>query len=163
MIDFVKGHAAYVAPIVFVLACAESIVLFSVFIPASVILVGIGALVAVGEVDLLAVVVAATLGAALGEWLSYALGCVLKERATRVWPLDRHPELLVRSRELIRTWGVLGIFVAKIIGPLRGVAPLLAGVGRMPHLRFQVVNCVSSLTWAVVWLAPGYVSARFLQ
>ena len=161
LVALARNNTYLFLPVVSALAFAESIILFSLFIPASVILIGFGAIVGVADMNPIPVLLAATLGAALGEWVSYAAGYVLKERVSGIWPLSRHPDLLERGIRLIAAWGILGVFVAKFIGPLRGVVPLLAGAFRMPQIRFQIANWTSSLLWAAVWFSPGYVAAKY--
>ena len=161
LVALVRDNTPLFLPVVLTLAFAESIILFSLFIPASVILMGFGALVGAADISPIPVLLAATIGAALGEWVSYAAGYVMKERVSGIWPLSRHPELVERGTRLIAVWGILGVFVAKFIGPLRGVAPLLAGAFRMPQVRFQIANWLSSLLWAAVWLGPGYLAAKY--
>ena len=156
-----RNNTFMLLPVISALAFAESIILFSLFIPASVILIGFGALVAAADINPIPVLLAATLGAALGEWISYAAGYVLKERVSAIWPISRRPDLLERGVGLIAAWGILGVFAAKFIGPLRGVVPLLAGSLRMPQKSFQIANWTSSLLWATVWLSPGYIAAKF--
>ncbi len=161
VVTLAQENTSLVVPVVAALAFAESIILFSLFIPASVILIGFGALVGAGDINPVPVLLAAAIGAAVGEWVSYAAGFILKDRVSGIWPLSKHPDLVERGTKLILTWGILGIFVAKFIGPLRGVVPLLAGAFRMPQFRFQVANWTSSLVWAAVWLGPGYVVAKY--
>lgn len=161
LVALARNNTSLFLPVVAALAFAESIILFSLFIPASVILIGFGVLVGAADINPIPVLLAAAIGAALGEWVSYAAGYVLKERVSGIWPLSRHPDLVERSIKLISTWGVLGVFIAKFIGPLRGVVPLLAGAFRMPQIRFQIANWTSSLLWAAVWLGPGYAAAKY--
>lgn len=158
-----RQHAMLIVPVVGLISFCESIVFLSLFIPASVILMGIGALVGLGDANPWAVVAAATIGAALGEWASYAVGYVFKDRATKLWPLGRYPDLVVRGQRFVHAWGALGLFAAKFIGPLRGIVPMMAGVMAMGPVRFQVANWFSSLLWALVWLAPGYIAVRALH
>ncbi|MBX9992596.1 MAG: DedA family protein [Phreatobacter oligotrophus] len=158
-----RQHAILIVPVVGLISFAESIVFLSLFIPASVILMGIGALVGLGDANPWAVVAAATIGAALGEWASYAVGYVFKDRATQLWPLGRYPDLVARGQRFVHAWGALGLFAAKFIGPLRGIVPMMAGVMAMGPVRFQVANWFSSLLWALVWLAPGYIAVRALH
>jgi membrane protein DedA with SNARE-associated domain len=40
------------------------------------------------------------------------------------------------------------------------VAPLAAGVTRMPELRFQAANIASALAWAPLLLMPGWLAGQ---
>jgi len=71
LVDFVRTHEAWAAPIVFALAFGESLAFLSLLIPAWAALVGIGVLIAAsGGLNFWPIWVAASIGAALGDWLS---------------------------------------------------------------------------------------------
>ncbi|MGU3423171.1 DedA family protein, partial [Methylobacterium sp. D54C] len=65
---FVGAHKAWTPVIAGGLAFCESIAILSLFVPATVILVGIGALVGGADIPFWPGVIAAALGAALGAW-----------------------------------------------------------------------------------------------
>ena len=64
IIDFVRDHQAWAAPIVFTLAFAESLAFISLLVPAWAALVGIGALIMSSGLSFWPVLVAGALGAA---------------------------------------------------------------------------------------------------
>jgi len=103
------------------------------------------------------------LGAALGDWVSYAIGFHLKERAHHVWPLSRRPELLPQAEAFFRRYGMLSVVLCRFFSPLRATVPLLCGVFEMPALRFQVANWLSAPIWAFALLAPGGLLAIWLR
>src|SRR5437868_10341475 len=92
IVDFVKLHEVWAAPIVFALAFGESLAFISLLLPAWAALVGIGALISSGGLSFWPVWVAGALGAALGDWLSYWIGKKLEHRVQNIWPLSRHPD-----------------------------------------------------------------------
>jgi hypothetical protein len=73
-IDFVRQNEAWAPPIVFALALGESLVFISFLLPAWAALVTIGGLVGVSEIQFWPVWIGASIGAALGDWLSYWIG-----------------------------------------------------------------------------------------
>ena len=84
--------------------------------------------------------IAGSLGAALGDWLSYWIGRKLEYRVQHIWPLSRHPDLIPKGEAFVKKWGVLGIFIGRFFGPLRASVPLVAGIFEMPFWRFQIAN-----------------------
>src|ERR1051325_11568268 len=94
IVTFVKAHEVWAAPIVFALAFGESLAFISLLIPAWAALVGIGVLIASGNLNFWPIWVAGAVGAALVDWLSYWVGIKLGPPVAQVWPLSRHPELL---------------------------------------------------------------------
>ena len=155
VIAFARGNAVWAPPIVFALAFGESLAFISLLIPAWGALVALGALIGSSGIDFWPVWVAASLGAALGDWLSYWIGLKLEYRVQHIWPLSRHPDLIPRGERFMKTWGVPGIFIGRFFGPLRASVPLIAGIFEMPFWRFQFANFLSAFVWAAVLLTLG--------
>lgn len=154
-IAFVQRNAEWAAPIMFVLAFAESLAFISLLVPAWGALVAVGALIGPNGISFWPVWIAGSVGAALGDWLSYWIGIKLGPPVAHVWPLSRHPELLPRGEAFVKKWGVLAIFIGRFFGPLRASVPLVAGIFEMPYWRFQFANFASAFLWAAVLLTLG--------
>ena len=163
VIDFVRVHHMWAAPIVFVLAFGESLAFISLLIPAWAALVGIGALISASGIAFWPVWLAGSLGAALGDWVSYWFGYTFKERIAHIWPLSRHAELLPRGHAFMEKWGVPGIFIGRFFGPLRASVPLIAGILEMPYWMFQFANFTSAFVWAYVLLFFGDFSFNIFK
>jgi membrane protein DedA with SNARE-associated domain len=155
VVDFVRVNAAWAPPIVFVLAFGESLAFISLLIPAWGALVAIGALIGSSGLSFWPIWIAASLGAAFGDWLSYWIGLKLEYSVQHIWPLSRHPDLIPRGERFMKNWGVAGIFIGRFFGPLRAAVPLIAGIFEMPFWRFQVANFLSAFVWAAVLLTLG--------
>ena len=163
VVDFVREHQAWAAPIVFALAFAESLAFISLLVPAWGALVLIGGMIQAGGLSFWPIWIAGSVGAALGDWLSYWIGQKLEHRVQHIWPLSRHPELIPKGEAFIKKWGVLGIFIARFSGPLRAAVPLVAGIFEMPYWRFQFANFGSAFVWAATLLLLGDVVSQALQ
>ena len=159
IIDYVREHQVWAAPIVFVLCFAESLAFISLLIPAWGVLVGLGALISASGLSFWPIVIAGALGAALGDWLSYWVGLKLENRVYHMWPLSQHPNLIPAGEAFIRKWGSAAIFIARFSGPLRASVPIVAGVFAMPYWRFQAANFSSAFVWAWVLLSLGDVTS----
>ena len=158
VIEFVREHEAWAAPVVFALAFAESLAFLSFFVPAWAVLVGIGALMKTGGVAFWPVLVAGAVGAALGDWLSYWVGHHCKRAIVRMRPFSTHPTLLPRGEAFIKRWGAMAIFIGRFSGPLRASVPIVAGILGMPLQTFQLANFTSAFVWVAVLLQLGDVS-----
>jgi len=163
IVDFVREHQVWAAPIVFALAFAESLAFISLLVPAWGVLVLIGGLVQAGGLSFWPIWVAGSVGAALGDWLSYWIGLKLERRVQHIWPLSRYPQMIPMGEEFIKNWGALGIFIGRFSGPLRASVPLVAGIFEMPFWRFQIANFVSAFVWAATLLLLGDVVSQALQ
>jgi len=155
LIDVVRLHQVWAAPIVLLLAFGESLAFISLLVPAWGALVAIGALMGASDLSVWPVLIAGALGAALGDWLSYWFGYRYKDRVARMWPLSKYPTLLPRGEAFVTRYGVPGIFIGRFFGPLRASVPLVAGIFEMPYWRFQLANFSSAFVWATVLIMFG--------
>ena len=156
MLGFVRAHQSWTAPIVFTLAFGESLAFVSLILPFWGILVGIGTLTgAAGTLDFWIILLAAAIGAALGDWLSYWLGWHYHAQIARMWPLRNYPELLPRGEHFFKRYGAWAIVLGRFSGPLRASIPIVAGAVRMPNWLFQLANWPSAFLWAAVLLIFG--------
>ena len=163
VVEFVRVHEAWAAPIVFALAFGESLAFISLLVPAWAALVGIGVLISSGNLNFWPVWVAASIGAAVGDWLSFWIGVKLGPPVAHIWPLSRHPALLPKGEAFVKRWGALAIFIGRFFGPLRASVPLVAGIFRMPWWQFQTANFSSAFVWAAVLLTLGDVVGKLLS
>jgi membrane protein DedA with SNARE-associated domain len=155
MSGFVHAHADWVVPTVLALSFLKSLAFVSLVVPSSIVVAIIVALMDMSGVSLWPVWLAVALGAALGDWASYAIGWRLKDRVHRYWPFTRHPELMPRGERFFRRWGAMSVVLCRFFSPLRATVPLLCGIFEMPPLLFQAANWLSALLWAGVVLAIG--------
>lgn len=163
IIEFVRIHQQWAAPVVLVLAFGELLAFISLLLPAWAALLSMGALISTGELNFWPIWVAAAIGAALGDWLSYWIGRKLEYRVQKIWPLSRHPDLISKGEAFLKTWGILAIFIGRFFGPLRASVPLVAGIFEMPYWRFQIANFTSAFLWAGVLLIFGDAVGKLIQ
>src|SRR5215470_4282116 len=163
VVEFVREHQAWTLPIVFVLAFAESVAFIFLVVTAWSALFGIGTVIAASGISFWPVWLAGSLGAALGDWVSYSVGYRFKDHVADMWPLSRNPELLIRAERFVARWGVPSIFIGRFFGPLRAFVPLAAGIFEMPYWYFQLANFSSAFVWAAVVLAPGNFGLKMLN
>lgn len=163
LLEFVRNNEALIEIIVFLLGFAESLVFVSFFVPASVLFLAIAALQSASEAPIMPLVIAGTIGALVGDLVSYAIGWRVRHNVDRVWPFNRNPQLLFRTRKMFERQGALAIVVSKFVGPLRPIVPFVGGAMHMPLLTFTIASAVSSLAWSIVFLAPTYYGVSWLQ
>jgi len=163
VIAFVRDNQEWAAPIVFLLAFAESLVLVSLLFPATVMLWGVGALIGVTGINFVPIWIGASLGAGLGSWISYWIGFHFHTQIAGIWPLSRNPKILARGHDFFRKWGMLGVFIGQFFGPLRAAVPVAAGACMMDRTQFHIANWSSAFVWGAVVLAPGALGVEWLR
>lgn len=163
VINFVRVHQSWGAPIVFALAFGESLAFISLLLPAWAALVGIGALIGSSGISFWPIWLAGAVGATLGDWLSYWIGMKIGPKVAHIWPLSRHPDMIPRAERFLEKWGIAAVFIGRFFGPLRASIPLAAGVFHMPYWKFQISNLTSALLWAWVLLYLGDTGSRIFK
>lgn len=162
VLTWMQQHQTWAPAMVFALAFGESLALISLLLPATVILLGAGALIGAAGLPFWPVWTAAVAGAVVGDAVSYWLAYHFQDAIARVWPLSRHPDALRRGHAFFLRWGVASVFIGRFFGPLRSIMPLVAGLCAMAQIPFQLANIASALAWATLILAPGVFGARWL-
>lgn len=155
VLDFVRANQGWAPAIVGFLAFGESLAIVSVLIPATVIMVGIGALIGSAGLDFWPIWFGAVVGAFLGDWVSYEVARYFGPTIQHSWPLNKRPDLMEKTEAMMRKYGAWGVFFGRFSGPLRALVPLFAGIFEMPRTRFQIANLASALVWATGLLGPG--------
>jgi membrane protein DedA with SNARE-associated domain len=162
VLEFVRNHEAYLLPIAFLICMAESVIVVSLFVPSTIILLASSTLLGASGVGIAALWVAAGLGAALGDWVSYGLGRFSYREFKDGWPFYQNRRTVARGRLFFAQWGWASMFLARFMGPLRSFTPLVAGICRMPLLPFGLASLASAFVWAAAVLAPTGIGAGFL-
>jgi len=163
LLAFVNHNEALIEIIVFALGFAESLVLVSFFVPASVLFLAVAALHSAGGGEFLPILLAGAAGCLAGDLVSYAIGRRVRHNVRHTWPFSSRPELLVRTRLMMRRHGIYAIFVTKFIGPLRPLTPMFAGAMSMRIYSFAGASAASSLLWALAFLAPSFYGFKLLM
>lgn len=153
----IAAHAYLAYGAVFVLAFFEAIPVVGSVVPGSALIIGLAALIPTGTVQMWPLMIAAIIGAILGDGLPYWLGHRYRETILRRWPLDRHPGLIDKTRAFIHRHGGKSIFLARFTPGVRGFVPVVAGIVAMSPGRFYLVNVLSAFAWAPAHILPGMV------
>ncbi|KAA1002515.1 phosphatase PAP2 family protein [Paraburkholderia panacisoli] len=151
------GHSAWMLAVVFLASFLEAVAVIGTFIPGSTAMFLAGALTGTGSLSLGWVFVWAIVGAIAGDGMSFWLGGRYKEQIVQLWPFRKHPEVLDAGHRFFRKHGAKSVVLARFIGPLRAIVPVVAGMLGMPPLRFYAMNVLSALLWAPAHILPGVV------
>lgn len=163
MLLWVDANPGWGALFVLLISFVESLVLVGILLPGIMILFGVGALIGLGVLDLAPVWIAASVGAFLGDTLSYLLGRRYREHLLDVWPFSRYPGVMDRGFRFFRNHGAKSVVAGRFIGPLRPIIPAVAGIMRMRPSRFIPVDAAASVAWAPAFLLPGMLFGASLE
>ena len=116
-----------------------------------------------GNLQLGWVLLAAILGALLGDGSAFWLGHREKREILNVWPLSNHPNVVAQSEAFFHRWGTLAVFFARFVPPIRAFVPITAGALGMPPATFYAVNIPAVLLWAPAHILPGVLAVSALH
>jgi membrane protein DedA with SNARE-associated domain len=162
LLALVQQNQSAALPITFAICMAESIIGISLLVPSTAILLATSTVLAASGADMMTLWLAAGLGAWLGDWISYGIGYFFEHELQERWPLRNNKKLLADGHRFFEKWGWLSLFVARFMGPLRSLTPLVAGICEMPLVPFALASFASAMLWAGVVLAPGGLSGGLL-
>ena len=156
-LNTVSAHPTAAYGLVFLISFLESLAFFGIVMPGAFLMFGLGVVIANGALGFHPAALAATFGALCGDGLSYWLGRRFKDRLTALWPFSRHPGMLADGRSFFHRHGGKSILLGRFIGPIRPVAPLVAGMLGLAPVRFAAVDLPAALGWSYAYLLPGVV------
>lgn len=139
----------------FLIAFGESLALLGLLIPGSVTMGAVGTLVGAGAIPAMETFIWASIGAVLGDAISYWLGYRFHGQIRNLWPISLFPKWLNRGETFFEQHGGKSVFFGRFIGPMRPIIPLLAGVMRMRLRHFLPICCIAACAWAPLYMFPG--------
>jgi membrane protein DedA with SNARE-associated domain len=154
---YVSMHPQYAAAAVFLLAFSEAVPIIGTVVPGSTLIVAVSALAIEAEISPWLLLVAAIMGAIVGDGASFWLGRRCHREILQRWPLNQFPKLIARSEAFFNRYGGASVFLARFTAVVRAFVPLIAGIVRMPARQFYVANVLSALVWAPAHVFPGVV------
>ena len=152
-------YHAWIYGILFVVIFAETGLVVTPFLPGDSLLFGVGALAAVDRSGSLQVgwaFVLLAIAAIAGNSVNYAIGRAVGPRAFSGRYRFFKLAYLQRTEGYFRRHGGLTVLLSRFTPVVRTFAPFVAGIGRMPYLRFQAFNIAGGVSWVALFLFGGF-------
>jgi len=144
--------------ILFVIIFAETGFVVTPFLPGDSLLFAAGALIAGGAtgLDIYLLTLILTVAAFTGNTVNYLVGNylgpkVFKEK-NKILKLDYY----LQTKAFFDKHGGKAVIISRFMPIIRTIAPFVAGVGRMPFLRYSLYNIIGGASWIIVFLFAGY-------
>jgi len=154
---WISANPIAAGAVIFLIAFCDALVILGFLVPALPLLFAVGAMVGLGHVNGPYALICATLGAFLGDGLSYWIGHRWGPQLRQRWPFVRYPQWLDRGETMFRRNGVRSIVIARFVGAVRPFVPAIAGMLHMPLRRYALPSLAACLVWSALFLAPGWV------
>jgi len=155
--DLVVEYGTGVYAILFLIVFIETGLVVWPFLPGDSLLFVTGTLAAAGDMDIMTVLVVLVCAALTGDNVNYGIGRLV---GPKVFHYDRsrwfNPAHLARAHAFYERHGGKTIILARFIPIIRTYAPFVAGIGKMPYLRYLGFCIVAALLWVVSLCLVGY-------
>ena len=154
--DFVRLHGTWVYALLFLIVFCETGLVVTPFLPGDSLLFVAGAVAAVGDMNIVAVVVTLTSAALCGDNVNYWVGRFVGPRVFTLqsrWLNARH---LQRAHDFYERHGGKTIILARFVPIVRTYAPFVAGIGAMPYLRYLAFCVAGAVVWVGSLCTVGY-------
>ena len=106
-----------------------------------------------GEYSFLKVFLAGTLGGVAGDNVGYWIGRLFR---TKIKHYRFYEMARPRIERLIEKFGGFAIIISKYIYGIRAAMCLFYGIGKMPYLRFLLLDTISCAFWSLMLASVGY-------
>jgi membrane-associated protein len=160
LVFLLVNYHAWIYAMLFGVIFAETGLVVTPILPGDSLLFGVGALAAIDSSHTLHIGWAFALlafAAILGNSVNYAIGRALGPRVFSGHVRLLKLEYLQRTQAYFDRHGGITVFLSRFTPIVRTFAPFVAGVGRMPYLRFQGFNIAGGILWVALFLFSGYV------
>lgn len=156
-IDFSEliKQSQYTYLVIFLIAFLETLLLVGFIFPGSVALLAIGGLISSGHLELWPTLFWAFAGAVVGDNISFWIGVYFKEPLRHSKLYHKHEQAFHRGEKFFHDYGAYSVALGRFIGPIRAVIPAIAGSLGMSGKLFFLVNVISAMIWAPVYILPG--------
>ncbi|MDB4924964.1 DedA family protein [Mucilaginibacter sp.] len=159
LVQITSQYQGWTYLILFVIIFAETGFVVTPFLPGDSLLFAAGALIAGGNSGLDIYILALILicSAFTGNTLNYTLGNyfgprVFKEK-NKILKLDYY----LQTKAFFDKHGGKAVIFSRFMPIVRTIAPFVAGVGRMPFLRYSLYNIIGGAAWIILFLFAGYM------
>lgn len=163
LMQWLLAHPHWASAVVFLISLSESLIVVGLFVPGTIVMPFIGALVALGAMGLWETLFWAILGAIVGDGISFWIGHHYREHLRNLWPFTKHPEWLTQAESFFYRHGGKSVLFGRFVGPVRPIIPAVAGMLGMPPRFFYLVNVLSALLWAPAYMLPGIILGASLS
>ena len=156
LFDLTAKYQNWIYLILFLIIFLETGVVVAPFLPGDSLLFAVGALAALGLLNLWLILGLLILAAFLGDSVNYSIG---KYFGVKVFERDYRfikRKHLIKTQEFYERHGGKTILIARFVPIIRTFAPFVAGIGSMNYRQFMAYNLGGGIIWVTVCVVGGY-------
>jgi membrane-associated protein len=158
--SWVSSMGPWIYVLLFFIIFCETGLVITPFLPGDSLLFALGAIAAIPESSLSALLLffILTIAAIIGDTVNYSIG---KFIGPKVFHSKKIPLLnqqhLIKTQKFYEKHGGKTIVWARFIPIIRTFAPFVAGIGEMNYQRFLAYNVFGAIFWISSFLTLGYL------
>lgn len=159
LVELLRDYGFWVYAILFAIVFAETGFVVTPFLPGDALLFAAGALAAVdssGTLSAPLVCVTLVIAAVTGNTTNYHIGRRIGPPAFSGKYRFLKVEYLRRTEEFFARHGSMTLVLARFVPIVRTCVPFVAGIARMPYVRFQGYNIGGALIWVLTLVSAGF-------
>ena len=154
---FVRDHGSWIYLLLFLIVFAETGLVIMPLLPGDSLLFVTGTLAAAGGMDITWIIVILISAAICGDntnyWVGHHLGPKVFRRHDARFLNPRHLE---HAQEFYARHGAKAVMIGRFLPIIRTFVPFVAGIGRMPYLRFLSFSIFGTFLWVLSFVLAGY-------
>jgi membrane protein DedA with SNARE-associated domain len=162
-LTWMGAHPMFAGIVAFLVCSLDTLLVVGLLVPTIPLLLGIGMLVGLGQLNGWYALACCTVGGICGDTLNFWLGRRYGPQLRSSWPFSRYPQWLDRGESMFRRRGAGSLVMARFIGGIRAIVPAIAGMLGMPWMKFLPVSIFGCLFWSACHLVPAWLFGASLN
>jgi membrane-associated protein len=157
LVQITSAYQGWTYLILFAIIFAETGFVVTPFLPGDSLLFAAGALIA-GEksgLDIYLLTIILIIAAFTGNTVNYMLGNFLGPKVFKEHNKILKLDYYLKTKAFFDKHGAKAVIFSRFMPIIRTIAPFVAGVGRMPFLKYSLYNIIGGASWIVVFLFAG--------
>lgn len=149
--ELITNYWTWIYGILFAIIFIETGLVIMPFLPGDSLLFAAGSFAAIGSLNVWLVVGLLIVAAVLGDNVNFYIGRYFGHKLTNWkvrWRLLIKPDHIEKTQKFFEKHGDISIVLARFVPIVRTLAPFVAGIGKMNHIKFFIYNVV----WWIVWI-----------
>ncbi|MEO3404394.1 VTT domain-containing protein [Mucilaginibacter sp. CAU 1740] len=158
LVQITSTYQGWTYLILFLIIFAETGLVIFPILPGDSLLFAAGALIAGGNSGLdiwvlgLILIAAAFIGNTVNYFVGNYLGVKVFKEENKILKLEYY----LKTQAFFDKHGGKAVIFSRFMPIIRTIAPFVAGVGKMPFLRYSLYNIIGGASWIIVFLFAGY-------
>ncbi|AYL97162.1 VTT domain-containing protein [Mucilaginibacter celer] len=158
LVQITSAYQGWTYLILFLIIFAETGLVIFPILPGDSLLFAAGALIAGGSSGLdiwllgIILIAAAFIGNTVNYFVGNYLGIKVFKEENRILKLEYY----LKTQAFFDKHGGKAVIFSRFMPIIRTIAPFVAGVGKMPFLKYSLYNIIGGASWIIVFLFAGY-------